>query len=109
MPTQAPQIGQLLIGEVANVAIDCSGFLDSGETITGTVTVEEQSTSDLTISSEQVNGSTITINGASVSAGYAVQCRVDTTGASAREYSLMVSVVTSAGQTRKGLVALVVS
>lgn len=109
MPNTAPQIGEILIGEVANIAIDCSGFLDTGETITGAVTVEEQTTSELTITSEQANSAELTINGAAVAVGLAVQCRVDAASAAAGDYTLIVTAVTSASQTRKGKVQLSVA
>lgn len=77
----APEIPTIQAGETCNAAVDMRGKLDSGELFTGTPTVAEQTTSDLTIANEAVNTATLTINGASVVAGQAVQFNV--TGATA--------------------------
>lgn len=108
MANTAPQVRELNTAEIANVAVDCSGFLDSGETITGAVTVAEVSTSQLTITGAQTNGSSIVIDGVTVGAGLGVQFTVNTTGSAAGTYRILVTVVTSASQTRKGFVTLVV-
>ena len=108
MANTAPQVRELNTAEVANVAVDCSGFLDSGETITGAVTVTEVTTSELTITGAQTNGSSIEVDGSTVTAGLGVQFTVNTTGSAAGTYKILITVVTSATQTRKGFVTLVV-
>lgn len=68
----APQIGIAIAGETRNVAISFASLLDSGELLTGTPTVTED-VGDLTITSKQVNTVALTINGATVAIGKAVQ------------------------------------
>ena len=69
----APQLPSVAVGETSNGAVDFSGVLDSGELLTGTPTVEEQTTSDLTSSNKAVNTAALTIDGSSVAIGEAVQ------------------------------------
>ena len=102
MTTTAPQQRELIAGEAANVAIDFRGKLDTGETITGSVSVSEVTTDQLAITSAQANGTSVSINGEAVGAGLAVQCRVDTAGATPGTYTLEASAATSAGQLRIG-------
>lgn len=69
----ASEIYDVTTTETLNVAIDYTGKLDSGELLTGTPTVTEETTSDLTITNVKVNTATLTINSVSVVAGKAVQ------------------------------------
>lgn len=69
-------------------------MLDSGESMTGTPTVAEQTTSDLTITNEAVNTSTLTIKGNSVAAGRAVQFLVSGHLAANSPYKLKITVAT---------------
>jgi len=105
MPT-APQVAEILVGEVVNIAADFRGFLDEGETISGTPTVEELATSLLSITGAQANVAPLVINGATVPAGLAVQCQVDAANAVADRYDLRITAETSAGQRRKGVVRI---
>lgn len=85
----APQRHKITAGETRNIAIDCRGKLDSGETMTGTPIITI-SPSGPTLSNKAVNGSTITVNGASCTAGQALQCKV--TGCTANtEYTISAS------------------
>lgn len=58
------------------VAIDESFELDSGETLTGTPTVTEIDTNDLTITNNALNASSMTINGNTAAANCAVLFRI---------------------------------
>lgn len=76
MPNTAPQRHTKSVSELRNVAIDCRGLLDTGELLTGTPTIVEVTTTDLTLSSKAVNGSSLTINGEVCIAGQALTFRV---------------------------------
>ena len=76
----SPEIRFITSGETRNVAVDMTGKLDSGETLTGTPTVTVSPTGP-TLSNKAVNTSTLVINGSSVTAGYAIQFKI--TGATA--------------------------
>ena len=71
----APQRPSKTASEVRNVAVSFVGKLDSGELLTGSPTVAE-STGDLAIANVAVSTAALTINGASVAAGAAVQFSV---------------------------------
>ena len=73
---RAPQRQIKTASEVRNVSISFADVLDSGELLTGTPTVTEITTSDLTFASETVNTGALTVNGLSVTAGQAIQFRV---------------------------------
>ena len=72
----APQRYSKHVSELVNVSVDMRGVLDSGELLTGTPTVVEVTTSDLTLSSKAVNSTTLTINGNTCVVGQAVTFRV---------------------------------
>jgi hypothetical protein len=65
-----------VVGEVRNVAVDFTELLDSGESLTGTPTVTEITTTDLTFANVAVNTAILTIYGVSVAVGKAVQFKV---------------------------------
>ena len=102
----APQIHRILAGEVVIISADCQGYLDEGETITGAVTVTEETTSQFSISGAQANTTALTINGQAVPIREAVLATVDATGAAVGSYTLLITFVTSSSQTRKGRVCL---
>jgi len=83
-------------GEVRNFAVSFADCLDDGEKLTGTPTVEEQSTSDLTISSIKRNSAAITVNEVSVAANEAVQFRASGFLAATGEYTLLITITTDA-------------
>ena len=58
------------------VAVDESFELDSGETLTGTPTVTEIDTSDLTITNKALNTSSMTINGNTAAVSCAVLFKI---------------------------------
>lgn len=87
--SDAPQIGTKKASEVRNAAVDFSGKLDSGESLTGTPTVTA-TPSGLTFANVAVSTGTLTINGSSVAAGKAVQFKV-TGGTSYLMYDVSVS------------------
>ena len=109
MPVEAPQLHEVSTSEVCNVAIDFQGKLDSGELLTGTPTVTEVTTSHLTISNKQVSTVELTINCATVAIGEAVQFRVDASGATVGDtYEIHAICATDAGQTRDGVVKIII-
>ena len=82
------------VGETNNFAVSFVGVLDSGELLSGTPTVAEQTTSDLTISNEAVNTSALTINDRSVAIGKAVQFSVSGQTTANSPYTLKITVST---------------
>ncbi len=70
-------IGRKAVNEVRNVAISFVGVLDSGEDLTGTPTVEEVATSDLTFGNQRVSTVVLEINGTSVPIAKAAQFKVN--------------------------------
>ena len=89
-----PQLPVVYSGETRNGACSFANLLDSDELLTGTPTVTP-SPAGPTISNVAVNTSTLTIDGESVVAGKAVQCKV--TGQSAATlYELTFTVSTDA-------------
>lgn len=93
-------------GETNNFAVSFVGQLDSGESLSGTPTVEEQDTSDLTITSKKVSTSALTINDQSVAAGKAVQFTVRGQLVANTPYTIKITVTTdgSPNQTKIGFV-----
>jgi hypothetical protein len=81
------------VSEVRNVSIDMRGKLDSGESLTGTPTILEEETTDLSFSNSAVNTAIIRINGRNVGIGQAVQFRVSG-GVETTQYSIRVTVST---------------
>jgi len=104
--TKAIQTQQKTVSEVRNVAVSFSGKLDSGELLTGTPTVTEVTTTDLTFASEAVNTAALTVNGESTPIGEAVQFSV--TGGSVGTYEIKIAVGTDAtpAQTLYGTIKL---
>lgn len=97
----APQRYEKHVSELVNVSVDMRGVLDSGELLTGTPTVLEVTTTDLTLSSKAVNSTTLTINGNTCVAGQAVTFRV-AGGVAGTDYVISITVGTNAtpAQTR---------
>lgn len=91
----APQIQCKTVSEIRNGAVSFVGKLDSGELLTGTPTVVEVTTSDLTISNVAVNTAALTINGLSVAIGQAVQFKV-VGGIADTVYTLRTTAITDA-------------
>ena len=70
------QVRQLSVGDVDVVGINCTDYLDSGELLTGTPTITEITTSDLTFANQAVSTTALTIDGATVAIGMAIQFKV---------------------------------
>ena len=70
---QRPSISE---GDVDVVSIDCTNYLDADELLTGTPTVAEVDTDDLSFSNIGVSQSELTILRKSVEIGHAVQFKV---------------------------------
>jgi hypothetical protein len=84
-------------GAVRNVAVDCTGVLDVGETITGSSTATDAS-GDLTVDQVQASSAALRIGAHSVPAGKAIQFRVSRNSAPDGRYEIDVVLVTSSGQ-----------
>lgn len=91
----APQRHTKTAGEVRNIAVDLRGKLDSGELLTGTPTIVEVTTADLTLSNKVVNTAAIIVNNLAVPIGQAVQFKV-TGGVAGTAYTLRITVTTTA-------------
>ena len=92
----APETPTLAVGEVRNFAVSFVDVLDSGELLTGTPTVAEETTSDLTIANKAVNTAALTVNGQSVAIGQAVQFKVSGQLTTHTPYKIKITVSTTA-------------
>lgn len=81
--------------EARNVVVSFKGKLDAGELLTGTPTVEEVTTTDLTLTNKAVNTAELTILGTAVAIGEAVQFKV-AGGTAGTEYTIRITSVTNA-------------
>ena len=99
MPVECRQYPTLPVASIRNPAIDMSPQLAAGELMTGTPTVTESGSSDLTISSVAVSTTTLTILGDSVAAGKAIQWSMSGMVAGT-EYTLIVEGDTDASPTQ---------
>lgn len=104
MTNTAPQIHSMSTEEVRHAAVDMSEKLDTGETLTGTPTVT--SGSNQAITNKAVSTAELSINGATVAAGLAVQFTLDATAESVD--TVYIKCGTSAGQTVDGEITVVV-
>ena len=73
MSNIASELHEMVNTETRAVALGFINKLESGELLTGTPTVAEETTSDLTITNKAVNTATLTISGISHAPGQAVQ------------------------------------
>lgn len=83
-------------GELRNAVVSFASLLDSAETLTGTPTVEEVDTADLTITNAAINTTVKVVNGKSVAIGKAVQFTFSGQLQSGGIYRIKVTVNTSA-------------
>ena len=90
----APQTPSAAPGSVDNHAVSFAAVLDEGELLTGTPTVEEVTTSDLTITNKALNTVALTINNQSVAIGMAVQFRVSGQLVTGSPYTIKITVGT---------------
>lgn len=104
MPKKSQQVRTITTAEARNVSVDMRSFLDSGESLTGTPTV--QGSDNLTIASAQVNTADRVVNGQTVSAGGAVQFTVSCS--TPGTYPIEILVATDQSQTIEAELTLVV-
>lgn len=104
MTDTAPQVHSLSVNETRAVAVSMVGKLDEGETLSGSPTVVEVDTSDMTLSSKAVNTVALSINGATVAIGNAIQFVA--VCATPGYYMVRVECATSGSQVIDGLVRL---
>jgi len=91
----AQQIGVQGAGATRNHAVSFADWLDSGELLSGTPTITEVTTSDLTITNKAISTATLTINGISVATAAAVQMTV-AGGTAGTTYVIKILVATDA-------------
>jgi uncharacterized membrane protein len=101
---QALQEYEVKKGTIANVSVDCRGWLDGEELLTGVPTVA--STAGLTFANQAVSVAELTINGQDVPIGKAVQFKVDTTSATVGEYTITITASTDSTPAQTRLVEL---
>lgn len=99
MPIKLDQRPKVSVGSTEVVAVDFSEQLDSTEVLTGTPTVAEVTTSDLTITNKTVSTEAITILDRDVSVGKAVQFRVSGFKANT-QYQIRITVTTTSSPAR---------
>ena len=107
MSHKASQVHSKSVSAVRNISVSFAEPLDAGETLTGTPTAVEETTSDLTIASVAVSTSILTIDGNSVAIGEAITFNV-TGGLAGREYAINITCGTTStpAQTLTGEVTL---
>ena len=88
----ADQLPSFAVGDTQNGAVSFANQLDTSEVLTGTPTITEVTTTDLTLSNKAVNIAALTINGVEVAIGEAVQFKV--TSMTAASYTLKITAVT---------------
>jgi len=98
MPIKLDQRPVISVGDTEFAKIDYTEYLDSAELLTGTPTVVEVTTTDLTITSKIVNTVAVRILERDVAIGHAVQFKV-TGQKSNTEYSIRITVSTDGGRT----------
>lgn len=99
MPIYALTTEEKTVSDDELVSIDYQGQLDAGELLTGTPTVTEVTTTDLTLANKVVNTAVLTIKGESVAIGQAVQFSV-TGGTASTTYDIKIAVSTDSTPTR---------
>lgn len=103
MPITLSQVPLVSVGDTELCAIDYTDWLDSGETLTGTPTVVEVTTSALTLASKAVNSAAVVILGETVAIGKAVLFKVSGQQASVT-YRIRVTVSTTGGTVARTVV-----
>ena len=98
MPIILQQRPMISVGDVEKGAVSFADKLDTGETLTGTPTVTEVSTADLTLGSKAVSTTSLTILGETVAAAEAVQFTVSGQKAGTL-YTISVTASTTASRT----------
>jgi hypothetical protein len=72
MPIELRDVRRISAGATRTVKVDCSLWLDGDALLTGTPSVDEVTTTALTISNKSINTSVVTINKQRVAIGKAV-------------------------------------
>ena len=109
MPVSAPQVREVSTNEVRIISVDFKGKLDEGELLTGTPSVSEVTTSDLVISSVQVNTVELIINRRRCVIGEAVMFNVDASSATpGQSYQVDIICSTDGGQIIDGRLSVTV-
>lgn len=96
MTIDPPEYRTCRVGEVRTPAVSFVGVLEAGELLTGTPTVVEVGTTDLTLENKAVNTAALTISGKSVAIGQAVQFKVSGQASANSPYTLLVTTATDA-------------
>jgi hypothetical protein len=76
MPITLAQIPTISAGDTEVAAVDFTDLLDTGETLTGTPTVVEVTTTALTLANKAISTSSLVILDRVVATGHAVQFKV---------------------------------
>lgn len=97
MPITIQGVPNISQGDTDVGAVDLQDYLDSGETFTGTPTIVEITTTDLTLSNKTVNSSPMVIAGRNVAAGQAIQYRV-TGQLAGKTYKIQITGTTTASR-----------
>jgi len=98
MPIKLDQRPVISVGDTDIAKIDYTDYLDSTELLTGTPTVAEVTTTDLTLTNKTVNATEVRILERDVAIGKAVQFKVSGQKINT-EYSIRVTASTDAGRT----------
>lgn len=98
MTIKAKQIQQKSPGETMQARVSFQDLLVDSDVLTGTPTVAEQTTTDLTITSVELNGSSVTVLGETVTANNVVMFKV-AGGTEDKLYTIRVTVSTTGGST----------
>lgn len=96
----ADQMPALAVGDTQAGAVSFAGQLDTSEVLTGTPTITEQTTSDLTITNKVVSTAALTINGESVAIGEAVTFAVSGQQLTGSPYTIKIVVSTDSSPAR---------
>ena len=102
MVVYLPQRPIISVGDIEKVSVNFTDHLDSGESLTGTPTVVEVSTTDLTLASKAVNSATYVeaVTGDTVAIGKAVQFTVTGLTVANSPYTIRVTASTNATPAR---------
>lgn len=96
----APERPPLMIGATEVGSCSFAGNLKSGELLTGTPLVVEQTTSELTITSKVINTAAVVINNKTVAVGQAVTFLVTGQVLATSKYTLLVTATTDSTPAR---------
>lgn len=97
MPIKLEQRPVISVGETEVVSIDYTEYLDADELLTGTPTVAEVTTTDLTLSNKVVSTEVVRILERDVAVGKAVQFKVSGQKINT-QYSIRVTASTDGGR-----------